>query len=742
MLTAQSIETIPAITGGEKGLLRRIVISLQEIQENQREQLFLWSPVLFAAGIGLYFSLSFEPPLTYAVIPALLFLSICLLPYGFISRNVSAFFSFARLICIMAVGFTCAKVHTVLIEAPILEREINFAEIEGTIETLEYLSGGKGSRAILSDLNIEKLDRDKTPYKIRLQIRKDEGLQVGQRIKALARISPPSDALIPGGYDFRRAMFFSQIGAVGFAFKQPEIIRENPAIPTIEGIRRKIAGLIETSLPEREAGIASALMIGQKKGISEEDDTALRDAGLAHLLAISGLHVSLIAGSVFFMVRMLMALYPPLALRCPIKKLSAVISLIAAFLFMLVAGATIPTQRAVLMISIVFLGVIMDRVAISMRLLAFAALVVMFLAPESLLSPSFQMSFAAVAGLIAAYEACKNYGVNFYALNKPHMRAALYFVGICFSSIIASAATAPLSAYHFQQVAAYGLISNLVAIPLMAFLIMPAALFAFILMPLGLAYWPLKLMALGIAAIIETAYWTSALPGAVWVTPGWPLSALIMIVLSGLILILWQGRGRVVGIIPLLLSAVLIYRAPLPDILIASEGELAAIRNASGYLYVTTRRAEKFTRENWERALGIPEGEGRALPHETPFEDHVQMQEETDKPLCDPQACRIIIKGKKISLLRDSYAQPAECFWADILISFEPVRYKPCRSMQVIDKFDQWRKGAHAVFISDTGEILVNTSRTGKELSSRPWSLQRSKARTHKNIRSNNDQEL
>lgn len=722
MAGAQSLETFPqeiARPGWSWWPLGR---AAQEVLENQREQAFLWLPVLFACGVGAYFSLPFEPPV-WPVALALLFL----MSLGSVASDTAAGGRGLRAaVLVLAVflgGILAAQLRTISVHTPQLHKKMNYADVTGWIEALERLPEGKGSRAVLSGLSIEELAPEQTPRKVRIQIRKDEDLEIGQKIKVLASLNPPSDAIIPGGYDFRRAFYFQGLGAVGFAYRQPEILEQGTSAVSIEAVRNRIAENIRAALEGPEGALVVAFTIGQKEGISEEDEEALRASGLAHILAISGMNVDLVAGLVFFTVRFLMALFPAFALRFHIKKIAAVIACASAILFMVIAGATIPTQRALLMTSIVFLAVIMDRVALSMRLLAVAALVLLALEPESLMSASFQMSFAAVTALIAAYECMRERLIAAYARSGLLRRAALYFLGIVFSSVIASAATAPVSAYHFQQIAVYGVLANLAAIPLTAFLIMPASVLALILMPFGLAGWPLQAMGWGMTKIMETARFTAGLPGAVLHTPGWPFSAFILIVAASLILILWRGRGKVMAAPLALAAAFLIAANPMPDILIAAEGKLAAYRGMDGQLYATTLRAEKFTRENWERSYGLPENGSRAFPVETKPEDHGKAGKE-DMPLCDAQACRVTLKGKKIAFIRHPYAQKAECAWADIVVMFEPIDYKGCRAPVVIDKFDPWRLGAHAIIIGDDGEIEILTTRNKTQnASARPWSV-------------------
>ena len=270
----------------------------------------------------------------------------------------------------------------------------------------------------------------------------------------------------------------------------------------------------------------------------------------------------------------------------------------------------------------------------------------------------------------------------------------------------------------------YGIFANLAAIPLLAFIIMPAGVLSFFLMPFGLEYWPLQIMGWGVELILESADATAELPGAVLQTPLWPFSAFILLVWAGLVTFLWRGTEKLVFVPSLvLLSVFLIMLNPLPDILIASEGELAAFRTDDANLFVTTKRAEKFTRENWESMMALPEGSSLGLPYESGRQDHVKAASAIETmPLCDPQACRIIVKSHRISFLRHPYAQAQECAWAEIVIGFEPIRKQDCNSRIVIDRFDQWRYGAYSLFLEVGQEPVIQKTRKENGMF-RPWSI-------------------
>ncbi len=680
---------------------------------HQRDNMFLWTPIALSLGIALYFSLSIEPPLILC-----LFFSLVCTCLTVLGRNAKPHIRILLLgILILSTGFTAAKIRTEFVSTPIISKKIGPVEIFGKIEQIEKMEEGDGSRLTLSDLAIENLEKKFTPKKIRLRLRADSDVKIGQTIKVLAALNPPSAPIIPDGFDFRRYLYFQSIGAVGFIYKAPEVISPSKRSTFhIEKIRAKIAHHIEKALPTRQASIALALLVGQKKSLTEEDQQALRDAGLAHMLAISGLHVGLFAGAFFFVFRFFLVLIPGFALRYPVKKIVAIATLIVALFYMMIAGSTISTQRAVLMIGVVFLAIILDRSPISLRLVAFAAFSVLLISPESLLSASFHMSFAAVTCLIYFYEITKDYWSAFYRKEGWLNKMSVYFLGVCFTTIIASIATAPFAIYHFGQVSYMGSVANLIAVPLLAFLVMPFALLSLFLMPLGLEYLPLQMVGIGIECMLEIAYWAADLPHAVIKTPFWNFMSFIVLIMGSLFFTLWKGWGKILALPAILLSAILAQQT-MPTILISDTNKLFGFYVAGHDLYVSSRRSDRFIRENWEKYYGLPENSAKKLNYKGGNKDQVDFYK------CGEQGCRITINNTKISFILNPYIEKQECDWADIILSVDPLpdqyRKNLCKSNISIDKFDTWGKGSHAIWVNN-GTVKIITAM--EKTSGRPWS--------------------
>ncbi len=322
---------------------------------------------------------------------------------------------------------------------------------------------------------------------------------------------------------------------------------------------------IQSILPGSTGGIASALITGDRAAISDADEQALRDAGLAHVLAIAGLHMALVGGGLFWVLRALLAAFPSVALRYPIKKWAATAALGAARSFYLMISAAVKhlpgSTRAFVMLAMMLFAILVDRPALSMRSLALAATVILLLGPESLIEPGFQMSFAAVVGLIAVaeWEQARTRVETFGPRRFAHIRR--YIRGIATTSLVGSIATVPFAIYHFDRATHYAVLGNLLAMPIMGFIAMPAAALSVFLMPFGLDAWPLRVLGFGIEIMLAMGRWVSALPGAVSVMPAWPVGALVLVSLGGLWIGLWRRRWRWLGFAPMLLGIAIAYLA-------------------------------------------------------------------------------------------------------------------------------------------------------------------------------------
>lgn len=693
--------------------------------EAHREALPLWLPVFFACGIGAYFSLRFEPLILVPLFSTLFLLSLVVL--GFPKRHETGFFYvlwWGLVLVLFAVsGFTIASLQTKRLNAPILSKAIGPAIIEGRIESIDELEGADGSRIILDHLKIEDMTPNDTPLRVRLRVKWDSHLKIGQTISVLAKLNPPSAPVSPHSFDFQRYAYFKQIGGFGFALKRPDVLAQSQIQGFslwLENLRHKIDTRIEANMHEPASAIAEALMTGKRAAIPEDIWEDMRDSGLAHMLAISGLHVGMVTGLLFFGLRFVMAFFPALALRHPIKKYAAFLALCGAFAYMLAVGATIPTQRAFLMTAIAMIAIILDRVPISMRLVALAALVVLVLSPQALWSASFQMSFAAVTALVYFYEKTRHFWTKLHRESGLLRRFSVYFAGITATSLVASLATAPFALYHFQQFSLYNLFANFFAVPVMAFIVMPLAVLAYPLMALGIAKPVFAAMEWGINVILGVARMTAMQPHATFNPAALPLSALLCVVFGVLFMMLWQGREKWFGLPFMIICVVIIIQFKQPDIFVSSSGKLMAYKEPNGALWISNRRSDRFTAEIWLRLNGEPDDKVRNV---WPSGQNEQMS-------CDGEGCRTEKNGYKIAFSLKPSGQIADCHWADIVIAAQPLRAKPCKAATIIDYFDLYKNGAYTIRLgrleqgkpdSTKEHVIVESVRSVR--GQRPWSV-------------------
>ena len=694
--------------GRAQALIKAIILKnfKQLVDEEigaQRQNALLLVPVLVGMGVGAYFSLPFEPPVFVGGLAFLLFL------FGVFFTK-----SWARLVLVaglfISLGFTAAQIRTSYVYAPMLERSLKFADAEGRIERVERFE--KGVRLTLSDVRIEKLESWQTPAKIRLKLWKAEGYQIGQRITGLASLNPPSPPVVPRGFDFQKYMYFKQIGAVGFFYKSPEVLEDVSSGGVgnfISKLRLGISNRISRGLDMPASSLASALMIGERQSVPDENMEAIRAAGLAHMLAISGLHVGLFSGVIFFVTRFVMASIPILALRHPIKKYAAIIAMVGAFFYMLIAGATIPTQRAMITVAVVFTAILLDRSPISLRVIGFAALCILLIFPESLLSASFQMSFAAVTGLVVFYDWTRPLWMNFSRQAGWGRKILLYIGGVSVTTVVATIVTAPITLYHFQALAAYGLLANLLCVPLLAFVIMPLAILLFILMPFGLEGWAFALMEPALLAIIRLAHFVSELDGSVFHVPMFSLATMVFFVLAALSFMLLQGRLRLIGTALFFVLSALSFRVLSYDVYVSSKADIVVVRGENG-LVVSDFRMSKFERENWQQANGLASHDIKKMPKEGELGTALS---------CDQAACRYEGYEQKVSYLKsfDTHTFALECDWADVVIS-KDVYEGQCGATHIVNRREVSRHGVHAMRLTQEGVVV---DRVEDFRADRPW---------------------
>ena len=696
---------------------------LSNILDGEQSRWFLWLPVFFGLGIGSYFSLPFEPGISFFVPCLIILLALGLFP----RRSIYAVLITAALITVI-LGFSLAKLRTELVRAPKIMKTSGVVRVEGWVERIENISKvrSKGRRLLIRVVAVEGFEAKDLPEHLRLFERSNklkktvDKLSVGDYVRTSAILRPPPSPSQPGGYDFARTAWFQKLGGVGYSVKGFSLVEEKPALSwrlwawvEVETLRANVGERISSHLTGEAGAVGRALLTGDRSQISEKTKTALRHSGLAHILAISGLHMAVMSGAVFWLVRAFLALSRWLVLTQPIKKWSALVAIIGALFYLVLSGASPATQRAFIMVVLLYVAVLLDRPALSLRNVAVAALVILVIWPESLINIGFQMSFAAVTSLIAFYEVWN--GRQFSHENPQWAygisgRIFYFFIGVALTTIVAGIAIAPLSAYHFGREAGYSLIANLGALPVFSFVVMPMALVSLVSMPFGLEQLPLQLMGFGVEIIVAIASWVSNLPGAVIYIAQVPQYALVMVVFGALWLLLWQLRWRYLGLFAIGLGLAFFQAAPKPDIYIGDNARTIAVRNNAGEHGETRLSAPKTSKRSYLLKRWL-EKDGDARPP--------SLVAKGENFRCDFHGCVTRTKDYLVVHNRNAAGLDDDCQRADILIARMAIK-RPCMHPKlIIDKSLTTIMGAHVIYI-DGDRFRVETVEAAR--GRRPWS--------------------
>lgn len=668
----------------------------------ERERWPLWLPVFLGLGIALYFAAPTEPPLWLGGTALAGTLAL-----AWAVRKRPERLMLLLPLLLVAAGFAVAGWRSVQVASPVLERAAGPVRVEGRIAEVEPMAGG-GQRVTLDEVRVE-LDGAR-PQRVRLRTRSEAPLRVGSRIAVDALLMPPPQPAAPGAFDFARHAWFLGLGAIGSMRGEPDIVAESDGggpLLALNELRSRITRRIIAVLPADGTGaVAAALVAGETGAIPRAVLDDYRDSGLAHILSISGLHMSLAAGLVFFVVRGGLALVPAVALRRPIKKWAAAVALFTTFFYMLLAGAPVPAQRSFLMTGIVLVAVLLDRVALSMRLVAWAAAVVLVLAPEALIGPSFQMSFAAVAALISAYEVLTPRLAAWRAAHPGWLAAGgHYAAGVVLSTLVAGTATAIYGAYHFNRFAVWSVVANALAVPLSG-VAMPFAALGLLLMPLGLDEWAWMPMGWSVAAVNWVANTVAHWPAAAITLPSLPLWGMVTFTLGGCWLLLWRRRWRLWGLLPMVLGLASMALDHPPDLLVDSRGYAMGVRAADGTLLVN--RGGRILRETWARRAG-PEARER-WPK--------QGRSRDGRLSCDALGCVYRVDLGQVALVREEGGIESACAGARVVISAVPIRHACRGPAVVVDRFDLWRRGAHALWLNPAGARIETVAGWQGD---RPW---------------------
>lgn len=585
----------PALPGGLLGRIGEAVAAA-------RGRLFPFVPVALGLGAGGYFALPLEPPL-----PVFLCLGVAGLLAGLGAlRAPEALRPFLSLIALILAGFLLAGWRTHSVAAPVLERH-RYGPIAGRIIEVDR-SGTDALRLTLDRVELPGHPPDAVPTHVRVSLQGGVDLDpvVGTPVMLTGHLGPPGGPVEPGGFDFRRLAWFEGLGGIGYT-QSPVLAMDAPSPGwglTITRLRQRIAEGIRARLPGEEGGFVAALLTGDRSGVGLQVTEDLRRSNLAHLLAISGLHMGLLTGVVYGALRGFLALVPALALRWPIRKIAALGALMAAAFYLALSGGNVATQRAFVMAAVMLGAVLVERRALSMRSVALAALILLVWRPESLLSVGFHMSFAATIALVAVFRTLRDWRLARGALRSRGVRRwlrPLAEAALC--SVVAGIATAPYAAAQFHRVAEFGLIANLLAVPLMGALVMPSAVLAAVLWPIGLEGLGLWLMEQGARWILFVAAQVGGLEGAVRMVPAPPVWLIPAMTSGALWLVLWPGRARWVGAMVAVLALSGWGLGERPVLLVEGEGALVGLMTPEGRV-LSRARGAGFVARNWLEADG------------------------------------------------------------------------------------------------------------------------------------------
>ena len=644
----------------------------------QRGHLVPWTPVCLAIGIGLYFGLRFEPGLPIYC-GVLVGAALCAAAGHRLSE---AWAPVAWAIVLVAMGFCVAGLRANSLAAPVLDWRY-YGPVEGRIVAIDR-SASDAVRLTLGDVRLTRMRVDNMPARVRLSLHgaASETVPVpGQWIMTTAHLSPPQGPAEPGGFDFRRHAWFKQLGAVGYT-RVPVLLAAPPAnhawSERLFALRMAVSRHIQGQLDGDTGGFAAAVTTGDRSGVSQDALSNLRESNLAHLLAISGLHMGLLTGFVFAAIRTVLALVPYVALRWPTKKLAAIGAMAAAACYLALSGGNVATERAFIMVAVALVAVLFDRRALSLRAVAFAALIVLSLRPEALLSPGFQMSFAATTALVAVFTALRDHPWS-------HVPGWLQPVlGIVISSAVAGLATAPIAAAHFNMFSQYGLLANITSVPLMGLVVIPMAVLALALAPLGLEGWALAVMALGLDWILFVAREVSGLAAAVRPIATPSVSVLPVLALSILWGILWQGRARAMACIGLVTAMALWGASHRPPILVADTGVLVGVMTEEGRA-LSRARGAGFVADIWLENDGDRVSQETAAARWTGPLDRLSHM-----PMDEEGGLLIHASGKKAA------ARISDCKAGDVIVSSAPLALTgPC---QIFDPGTLKQTGSVAIY--------------------------------------------
>ncbi|MCO5733909.1 ComEC/Rec2 family competence protein [Rhizobium sp. SSA_523] len=606
-----------------------LVLALQE--ERAHGLFFLLVPVLLACGIALWIGAAQNPVFWLG------WLSLPLMGAAFHLRQKCAMRAAAACMAagLILAGFGLAALEDARTTTVVLDSAVT-TRIEGVVERREAAGEDRWRYTVrLRQTAHPHLLRP--PTRITLLVRgQATPFDPGMIIAGRARLSPPSGPALPGMTDFTLAAYYDGIGATGFALGLPQRLRDRVGHPggpdsgddlhetwlqrakiAVFDLRSRIGDRIRSLVPGDAGAFSAAIVTDERRAISPDTVEALRLAGLSHIVAISGLNMALAAGICFVGLRRLLALAPVIAQRWPIKKIAAGGALLLVTAYYLISGFGVSAERAYLMMAVMLLAIFVDRPSVSVHTVALSAILVMAIAPSALMGPSFQMSFAATGALVAVYTRAQRRRAPQMG-RQPRRPGLLWLVATAgrfawvllleafMTSLIGGLSTTIYSAGHFHQITTYGLAANLASMPLISFVVMPAALIGMLAMPLGLDGPVFSLMGVAVDMVIAIATHVASWGGIA--ATGQPPALFLPLASLGLTcLVLLRTQLKLIGL-PVLAAALalagLARVMPPPDLLISEDGTLAAVLSDKEAM-ISRAHAPEFLYRQWQNAYRI-----------------------------------------------------------------------------------------------------------------------------------------
>ncbi|WP_407692735.1 ComEC/Rec2 family competence protein [Rhizobium herbae] len=720
---------LPSIRKGLRAVPWRVGLQRAVAEEQAFGHAFLFAPVFLGLGSLVWFSL--------AETPGVLKLALLMCVFGmaaFLLRHSAGVWRIITLIAaLFTAGMVLAAVETARMDTVLLDTPVT-TMVRGTVTARETTDRGYWRYTVAVAQTVDPVLK-RPPATVTLLSRsRERPVEIGAGIEGRARLSPPSGAALPGLNDFAFDSYFKGIGAVGYFYGKPEAVAapEDGAKSmiaewrartgeTIARWREAVGARIRGTIGGDAGAIAAALVTAEERAISRPTIEALREAGLAHVLAISGLNMVLAAGTFLIGARTLLSLVPGLAHRFPIKKLAAAGALIMVFSYILISGGAVSAVRSWIMISIMLVAVFFDRPSISLRNVALSALIILVITPSAVTGPGFQMSFAATLALVAGYAHWRERPGRDVSPASPKTgplkAVGGFFAGLLLSSFIGGMSTMIYSAGHFHRLAAYGLVGNVLAMPVISIFVMPFALLAMLLMPFGLDRYPLLVMGQGLDWMISIATMVSSWGGEV-TTGRIPDHAFMLIAAGGVLACLFRTWLAASGLAVIAAGLLVGWSsaAPRPDIVVAEDGRLVAMLEQDGAA-INRSKPPDFVFSQWQRALRLKDHykpsqrDDLAIKGaEVPILDKRETGDtRRNKPPIDKEAARSAIRrlvaeaapgrfacvpkqwcaattrqGWRVVTVEDPRFVGIACDEADIVVTPVNVRFRTCRSRALL----------------------------------------------------------